>query len=590
MNAAPRVHRADERETAAAAAGADRAFRGLLARLTGALSPASSALALYDWMLHLAGAPGHQLALTRLATRDALALLVPTHARAEAQETAAAARFADVAWNRPPYDALRDAFLACERWWQAATHGVPGVAPHHERLVAFGARQWLDLLSPTNTLLGNPVAWQRTVASGGANLVAGALHAIEDAERLLLDLPPAGTDAFVPGRTVACTPGRVVLRNRLVELIQYAPTTRRTRPEPILLVPAWIMKYYVLDLTPRDSLVRFLVDAGFTVFCLSWKNPDAQDRGLGLEHYLDLGVRASLDAIGQILRGARVHAVGYCLGGTLLAMAAAAMGRDGDTRLASVTLLAAQTDFTEPGELGLFIDHSQVAYLEDRMADTGYLGARQMAGAFQMLRSYDLLWSRLVRDYLLGERAAPTALAAWNADTTRMPARMHAQYLRQLFLDNDLAAGRYRVDGRPVSLHDIRGPVFCVATERDHVAPWPSVYKLHALTDADLTFVLVSGGHNVGIVNPPGAARGEFRQQRRAPGAATPTPDAWRQATPAVPGSWWPAWRDWLAARSGALRQPPTLGARGARPRADAPGTYVHVRQPHRPNPSRTIP
>jgi polyhydroxyalkanoate synthase len=269
----------------------------------------------------------------------------------------------------------------------------------------------------------------------------GAQNWMEDLHRSLHHLPPRGAEDFKPGQRVACTPGKVVLRNDLMELIQYTPTMASVHPEPVLVMSAWIMKYYILDLSPHNTLIRYLVDQGHTVFAISWKNPEAADRDLGIEDYLSQDLMASLEAIRVIVAGQRVHALGYCLGGTLLAIGAAAMARDHDERLASVTLLAAQTDFTEPGDLGLFIDESQLTFLEDVMARQGYLDSSQMAGAFALLRAVDLIWSPMVQTYLLGERAAMTDLMAWNADGTRMPYRMHADYLRSLFLENALAEG-----------------------------------------------------------------------------------------------------------------------------------------------------
>ena len=416
---------------------------------------------------------------------------------------------------------------------------------------------------------------QRTLQQGGANLLRGALNAADDLQRLAADQGPAGVEDFVVGRDVGITPGKVVLKNRLMELIQYTPTTATVHPEPILIVPAWIMKYYILDLSPHNSLIRYLVDQGYTVFCLSWKNPGYEDRDLGMDDYLKLGFHAALDAVTTIVPGQKVHATGYCLGGTMLAIAAAAMARDGDERLASLSLLAAQTDFSEPGELGLFIDESQLSLLEAQMAQTGYLKASQMAGAFQMLRSYDMLWSRLVNEYLLGERAPMNDLMAWNADATRMPARMHSQYLRRLFLNDDLSEGRYPVDGKPVSLSNLTLPMFMVGTLTDHVAPWRSVFKLHQMSPAEITFALTSGGHNAGIVNPPGNPRRRYQLLTRPAGGSYVAPDEWLETAPQTQGSWWPAWLQWLQARSGTPVKPPRMGAGAYQPVGDAPGTYV---------------
>jgi polyhydroxyalkanoate synthase len=377
---------------------------------------------------------------------------------------------------------------------------------------------------------------------------------------------------------VAVTPGRVVYRNHLIELIQYAPTTGKVRPEPVLIVPAWIMKYYILDLSPGNSLVKHLVGQGYTVFMISWRNPTIQDRDLELDDYRKLGVLAALEAIGTIVPRKRVHGVGYCLGGTLLAIAAAAMGRNGDDRFRTLTLLAAQTDFSEAGELMLFITDEQVDFLESMMWDRGVLDTHQMAGAFQLLRSNDLIWSRMVRDYLLGDRRSPNDLMAWNADQTRMPYRMHSEYLRRLLLDNELARGSFRVDGRPVAVNDLKTPVFAVATETDHVAPWQSVYKIHLLASRrEVTFLLTSGGHNAGIVSEPGHPGRSYRMATRQPEAAYVDPVTWQSGNPRREGSWWPVWCAWLGKRSGRSAAPPAMGAPEAAypPLEEAPGTYV---------------
>ncbi|HYD30101.1 MAG TPA: alpha/beta fold hydrolase, partial [Azospirillaceae bacterium] len=493
----------------------DRLLHAAFGRFTASVSPAALVNAWFDWLIHLSFQPGKQMELAENGLRKSARFTTYALRRGIPQLDGGATgrlvaplpqdrRFDDPDWQRWPFNLIHQGFLLQQQWWHGATTGVRGVAKEHERTVAFVARQLLDTLSPSNFLLTNPEVLRATVAQGGANLWRGWVNLTEDWERLAAGKKPVGTEAFKVGRDIAVTPGKVVLRTPLMELIQYAPRTDRVAAEPVLIIPAWIMKYYILDLSPENSLVRHLVERGHTVFMVSWKNPDAEDRDAGLDVFRRLGVMAALRAVESIVPDTRIHAVGYCLGGTMLAIAAAAMARDGDDRLATMTLLAAQTDFTEAGELMLFIGESQLSYLEDIMWDQGYLDTRQMAGAFQLLRSNDLIWSAMVRNYLLGQREPMTDLMAWNADATRMPYRMHAEYLRRLFLENALATGRYEVEGKPIALTDIRAPIFAVGTEKDHVAPWRSVYKLRLLCDTAFTFCLTSGGHNAGIVSEPG--------------------------------------------------------------------------------------
>jgi polyhydroxyalkanoate synthase len=340
------------------------------------------------------------------------------------------------------------------------------------------------------------------------------------------------------------------------------------------------MKYYILDLSPENSLVRYLVERGHTVFILSWKNPDPIDRDLGMDDYLKSGVMAGVDAVGRIAPKHKIQAVGYCLGGTLLAIAAAAMARANDDRLKSITLLASELDFTEPGELALFIDESQLAYLDDLMSEKGYLDGKQMAGAFAMINSRDLVWSRMEHEYLMGRKQPVSDLIAWNADATRMPYRQHHEYLRSLYLRNDLAEGRYLVDGKPVVLSDIRVPMFVLGTQTDTVSPWRSVYKVHLLTDTEVSFCLSSGGHNVGVVNPPGpGVKRSYQLASRNPDDHYVDPDAWQADTPSNEGSWWPTWEAWLASLGGRKVAPPAMGgnAPGHAPLDNAPGRYVLV-------------
>ncbi|MEO3431069.1 alpha/beta fold hydrolase [Pelagibius sp. CAU 1746] len=562
----------------------DRMLHAGLARVTAGISPAALGLAYTDWWMHLAGAPGKQAQLMQEAWSEMVRLSLSA-ARSAAGEVCEPCiqpehrdkRFQDEAWCRPPFDMITQGFLLTQKWWQQATTGVRGVSTHHEAVVSFATRQLLDVFSPSNYVMTNPLLLRETLEQGGANLYQGWLNALEDMERRLTGRGPAGTENFRPGKELAVTPGRVVYRNALIELIQYSPATGQVHPEPVLIVPAWIMKYYILDLSPENSLIRFLVSQGHTVFAISWKNPGAEDRDLDMDDYRRLGVMAALDAVGAIVPDQKVHAAGYCLGGTLLSIAAAAMARDKDERLKTVTLLAAQTDFTEAGELMLFIDEAQLTYLEDIMWSQGYLDTTQMAGAFQLLRSNDLIWSRLVHDYYLGRRSNQTDLMAWNADATRMPYRMHSEYLRRLFLNNDLAEGRFEVEGRPVALTDIRQPVFAVGTAKDHVAPWRSVYKIVLLTDTEVTFLLTSGGHNAGIVTPPGHPRRIYQTARLRDHEGYIDPDRWRAAAPVHKGSWWPEWQAWLAKNSGAPVDPPPMGkAEAGYPALEAaPGRYV---------------
>jgi polyhydroxyalkanoate synthase len=562
-------------EVIGAAERLDRTLHANMAKFTAGLSPIGLSQVYWSWVLHLAAAPGKRMqlahsALTRAADvwRQALTLNPPADSIEDR-------RFDGEDWQAWPFNLLYTSFLAQQGWWQEATSGLRGVSRRHEAIAQFIARQLLDMAAPSNFIATNPELLRRTWEEGGQNLVRGAQNLAEEIQRQMTGGKLAALEGFTVGGNLAATPCKVVYRNHLIELIQYTPTTATVRPEPVLIVPAWIMKYYILDLSAENSLVRYLVEHGFTVFIISWRNPEPADRDLGMEDYLRLGVMAALDAVGRIVPKQKVHATGYCLGGTLLAIAAAAMGRDGDDRLHTLSLLAAQADFTEAGELTLFTGDSQLALLEDVMWKEGVLKSEQMAGTFQLLNANDLIWSRRLREYLMGERGTANDLMAWNADATRMPYRTHSEYLRRLFLDNDLAEGRLQAAGRAVSLTDIRLPVFAVGTEHDHVAPWKSAYKIHQLADTEVTFALTSGGHNGGIVSRPGHPRRRYRLRTTHHGDAFLDADAWAAQAEPHAGSWWTEWTNWLAARSGAPVAPPAIGGAGREPLCDAPGTYV---------------
>jgi polyhydroxyalkanoate synthase len=560
----------------------ERILRAQLASVTGGLAPDVYVNAWWDWYLNLAKAPPKQLQIMQ----DALAKTVDNWTfglRAATGQTMAPTeddkQFGGEAWAQWPFNVYARSYRNYVDWWQKAWANVPGVAPENERTLDFVARSALEAISPANYFATNPELLDATRAESGKNLVRGFSNWLEDIERTFAGKGPGGNEKFVVGRDLAATPGKVVMRNELIELIQYSPATETVFAEPILIIPAWIMKYYILDLSASNSLVKYLVSKGHTVFMVSWKNPNASDRELGMDDYLRLGIRATVEAVSRIAAGQRIHSVGYCIGGTLLSIAAATFAAEGDQRLASMTLLAAQQDFSEPGELSVFISPSQLDMLEAVMERAGVLKSEQMGAAFTLLRSRDLLWTPAVNSYLRGKRESPNDLMAWNADGTRMPCRMHAQYLRQLYLNNSLARGEFQSEGHRVDLDAIRMPLFIVGTESDHVAPWQSVYKVRGLTrSADYTFLLTSGGHNAGIVSGPVHPRRRYRARTWLNATESLAPAEWIEKTAPQAGSWWPVWQQWLAQHSSqGLVAPPPLGsvAAGYPPIAEAPGAYV---------------
>ncbi|MHC0052357.1 PHA/PHB synthase family protein [Actibacterium sp. D379-3] len=564
----------------------DRAARAMTARVTNGVSVHASSAALSDWLLHLSRAPGRQIELAERAQTNLWKLFAYTLGMPGSDLESPPFdphpddhRFDHVGWDKPPFCFWKQSFLATQDWWGSATEQVRGTRKQSADRVAFMARQMLDVVSPSNSPLQNPEIIEKTMETGGRNLLEGSRNFVEDMMREITHEPPTASSTYQVGENLACTPGKVVYRNELFELIQYSPQTETVRAEPVLIVPAWIMKYYILDLSPENSLVRYLVGQGFTVFMISWCNPTADQRELSLDDYREDGVMAALDAVTKIIPDQKVHACGYCLGGTILSIAAATMARNHDDRLASITLLAAQTDFTEAGELMMFLDESQIAFLEDMMWDQGFLKQEQMAGTFRALRAEDLIWTRAVRRYLLGAEDEEFDISVWNADATRMPYRMHSEYLRGLFLENRLTSGRFAVEGRVIALKDITAPFFVVGTEKDHIAPWHSVYKTALFTDSELTFVLTKGGHNGGILSEPGHRGRHYRIGHRTAGKLYMDPDTWISQHEKKPGSWWEDWGAWLHSKNnGENVTPPAMGApdMGLPPMDDAPGTYIY--------------
>ncbi|MCW8397673.1 alpha/beta fold hydrolase [Legionella sp. PATHC038] len=561
----------------------DRLFHAAISRFSNWLSPATFLLSFADWLLYLYFSPAKlgNLNIEALKKLGHLLLYIQQQSQDENKPCIEVRqtdyRFQNELWSQFPFNVYAQSFLLTEEWWDDATTHLRGVSKHNENIVNFVTRQFLDVCAPSNVPGMNPEVINATLNEGGMNFINGWNNFIDDVTRNLNNLPPAGSEHYKVGENIAITPGKFIYRNRLIELIQYAPTTSTVYPEPILIIPAWIMKYYILDLSPNNSMVKFLVDKGHTVFMISWKNPTSEDRDLDFSDYAIHGVMDALNTINQIIPKEKIHAVGYCIGGTLLSMVAAKMAAKEDDRLKTMTLFAAQTDFQDAGELQLFIDENQLTYIEDIMWEKGYLDGSQMAGAFSMLRSIDLIWSRLVYDYLLGKRQEVSDLMAWDYDTTRMPYKMHSEYLRSLFLNNDLVEGRFKILDDTINLADIRVPTFVVSTIKDHIAPWKSVYKIHYFIDSDITFVLTNAGHNTGIVNKPGESGRSYQMLTHKIDDKHLSPDLWLEKAPHFKNSWWPAWEKWLADLSSSKKKPPDFGnpAKDIRPLCDAPGTYV---------------
>jgi polyhydroxyalkanoate synthase len=567
----------------------DREFRAQVAQMTAGLAPTAFTSAWADWAMHLALAPAKQRemqqhVIERAQDTWAFALRAMTGAPVSPFDGFAGGtdrRFETADWSQFPFNVYARAYQNIGALLKDVVRDVDGVTEYHDQLLEFAVRMLVDATSPSNFLASNPELLAQTQAEQGQNLMRGLENLAEDMRRTAAGMEPVGAEEFEVGRNVAATPGKVVFRNELVELIQYEPTTKDVYAEPILIVPAWIMKYYILDLSPRNSMIKYLVDQGHTVFAMSWKNPDEKDRDTGMDDYVTKGFFAALDAVTTIVPDRKVHAIGYCIGGTLLAIGAAALAREQDGRLASITLFAAQTDFTEPGELAFFINPSQLAMLEASMHRKGVLESKQMGGAFVMLRAKDLFWQPMVNTYLKGKRDPMIDLMAWNADGTRMPWKMHSEYLYRLFLDNELATNRFPIAGRLVRLSDIRAPMFVVGTEADHVAPWKSVYKVDNLVRSDdVTFLLTAGGHNAGIVCGPVNPKRHYRIKTRRLADPHLAPEEWLDEATKHDGSWWPALHRWLAQHSGRKGKPPAMGAsrKGLAVIEDAPGRYVRQR------------
>jgi polyhydroxyalkanoate synthase len=486
-------------------------------------------------------------------------------------------RFRDAAWDdNTLFDYIKQSYLLTARWLQNTVQTVEGIDERTLRKVDFYTRQFVDALAPSNFLMTNPEVLRATIESRGENLLHGLKNLLDDLERGKGRLAIRMTDmaAFRIGENIAVTPGKVVYQTDLMQLIQYAPTTATVKRRPLLIIPPWINKFYILDLRPDNSFIRWAVAQGHTVFVVSWVNPDQRLAAKSFADYMREGPLAALDAINDATGERETNVIGYCLGGTLLACTLAFMAAKRDNRIKSATFFVTMVDFAEAGELSVFIDEEQLAALEDRMNAKGYLEGRDMATTFNLLRANDLIWSFVVNNYLLGKSPFPFDLLYWNADSTRMPAAMHSFYLRNMYQENLLVRpGGITLDGVPIDLGKIKTPVFILSTREDHIAPWRSTYSATRLYKGPVKFVLAASGHIAGVVNPPGGKYGYWENDHN-----PETAEEWLALTTQHPDSWWPLWERWITKYSGGEvpgRQP---GGGKLKPIEDAPGSYVKVR------------
>ncbi|HEX2255236.1 MAG TPA: class I poly(R)-hydroxyalkanoic acid synthase [Afifellaceae bacterium] len=499
----------------------------------------------------------------------------------EAEEAVAPApgdrRFADPEWSQNPMlAALKQLYLATSRWAAELVEEAEGLDEHTRHKARFYVQQISNALSPTNFPLTNPEVIRETAETNAGNLVNGMRMLMEDLEagHGTLKLRQSDSARFKVGENLAITPGKVIFQNDICQIVQYAPATETVLKRPLLIVPPWINKFYILDLTPEKSFIRWAVGAGHTVFVVSWVNPDARHAKKSFEHYMTEGILNALDVIKKATGERKVNAMGYCVGGTLLAVTLAAMAATGDDRIAGATLMTAQVDFTHAGDLLVFVDEAQIAALERHMNETGYLDGSKMALAFNLLRSNDLIWPYVINNYLLGREPFPFDLLYWNADSTRMPAANHAFYLRHCYLQNDLSQGRMVVAGQRLDLKKVTVPIYNLAAREDHIAPAKSVFLGSSFFGGPVRFVLAGSGHIAGVVNPP--ARKKY--QHWVDGDAKGELEGWLARAEERPGSWWPDWQAWIETLDDTRVKARKPGGGKLKALEDAPGSYVTMK------------
>jgi polyhydroxyalkanoate synthase subunit PhaC len=486
-------------------------------------------------------------------------------------------RFRDQAWSdNAVFDFIKQSYLLTARYIQGVVKETGGLDTHTGRKVDFYTRQFVDAMAPSNYVMTNPEVLRATVESRGENLLNGLKNLLDDLERGKGGLAISMTDmtAFKIGGNVATTPGKIVYQNDLIQLIQYAPTTATVHRRPLLIVPPWINKFYILDLRPANSFIKWAVGQGHTVFVISWVNPDQRLSGKSFEDYMNSGPLAALDAMAAATGEKEANIIGYCLGGTLLSATLAYMAAKRDRRVKSATFFVTMVDFAEAGDLSVFIDEEQIKSLEERMAKKGYLEARDMHTTFNMLRANDLIWSFVVNNYLLGKQPFPFDLLYWNADSTRMPAAMHSFYLRRMYQENLLSQpGGITLGGVKIDLRKVKTPSFILSTREDHIAPWRSTYVATQLYGGPVKFVLSASGHIAGVVSPPGSKYGHWTNDRN-----PPSPDDWLAGATQHDGSWWPMWEEWISQYTGGEMPARVPGDGKLKPLEEAPGSYVQVR------------
>src|ERR687894_656593 len=488
-------------------------------------------------------------------------------------------RFSDPEWeNNPFYQTLKESYLLASEYLLNEADETDGRDTDEQRRLKFHLRQFVDAMAPVNFMLTNPAALRRIAETGGTSLAEGTRNLLADLREGRLSM--TDTTAFELGENIAVTPGKVVYRNELIELIQYEPQTEKVYETPILFIPPWINRYYILDLTPEKSMVRYLVEQGFQVFMISWKNPDASMRDTKFQDYMTEGPLAAAGVVKEITGSEKVNPVGYCVGGTLLAVALAWLAaRDDENPFQASTFMVALQDFTDVGETAVFIDEPQVEFMEQSMMERGYLDNRKMANMFNLLRSNDLIWSNVINNYLLGQKPPAFDLLYWNADGTRMARDAHSFYLRNTYLENNFVEpGKVEIKGRPIDLSKIEGEVYAVGAERDHIVPWFSAWKIGQLTSAKTRFALANSGHIAGMINPPSKGKGRHWVNEGGDAGEASTAEEWRSAATEHEGSWWENWKSWLEPRSGEKVDPPDVGSEEYPPIEDAPGTYVKER------------